>query len=46
MAGPRAADGADILKQSKAAVNAEVADDRKWVLICFEGRGGGDSNAS
>jgi hypothetical protein len=39
MAGTRAADGADTLKESKAAVNAEVADGRKWVLVCFEGEG-------
>lgn len=45
MAGPRAADGADPLKGWKVSVNAEVADGRKGVLVCFGGRGG-DSNTS
>jgi hypothetical protein len=39
MAGPRAADGAVTLNEWKVAVNAEVPDGRKGVLVCFGGRG-------
>ena len=39
MAGPRAADGVDTLKDWKVSVNAKVADGRRGVLVCFGGRG-------